>query len=50
LLIELKMQDFPLDECLKVCTKYNVKEAQAYLLERLGAIHQALDLYAQVRH
>jgi len=28
------MNDFPMDECLKICEKYNIKEAAAYLLER----------------
>jgi hypothetical protein len=39
----LKSNDqYPIDDCLRLCTKYDVSEARAYLLERTGDIHGAM--------
>ena len=37
-LAELMNYVYPLDECLKLCNKFGVNDAAAYLLERTGAI------------
>ena len=43
-LIYLKSNDqYPIDECLRLCERYRVPEAQAYLLERTGDVHSALN-------
>ena len=43
-LIYLKSNDqYPIDECLRLCERYHVPEAQAYLLERTGDVHNALN-------
>lgn len=42
----LKTRDFEyFEESLKICTEYQVTEAEAYLNERLGAVKEALDLW-----
>lgn len=38
-------EDFSLDDCLAICSPYNIIEVSAYLYERLGAIKNALDLH-----
>ncbi len=39
----LKSNDqYPIDECLRLCEKYDVSEARAYLLERTGDVHGAM--------
>ena len=39
----LKSNDqYPIDDCLRLCQKYDVSEARAYLLERTGDIHGAM--------
>ena len=41
-------QDYPLDECFRICKQYQVKEAMAYLMERLGGVQEALDLHLAI--
>eukprot|EP01016_Furgasonia_blochmanni_P053734 TRINITY_DN8740_c0_g1_i4.p1 TRINITY_DN8740_c0_g1~~TRINITY_DN8740_c0_g1_i4.p1 ORF type:complete len:680 (-),score=183.53 TRINITY_DN8740_c0_g1_i4:180-2135(-) len=41
----LKQYDYPLDDCLNVCSKYKNDDARAYLLERTGAVFEALQLH-----
>lgn len=48
LLQELKNFDYPLDQCLKLCKEHSMNEATAFLLERTGAVLEALILYLQV--
>lgn len=48
MLYELKNFDYPLDQCLKLCQEYNITEATAFLLERSGAVLEALKLYIEV--
>jgi len=44
----LKTRDYPLNESLKLCKTYKRNEATAFLLERSGAIEEALILYMEV--
>ena len=44
----LAKYEYPLDESLKLCRKYNKIEAVAYILERTGAVDEALDIYSNV--
>lgn len=41
---ELMTLDYPLDDCLDICLRYNVYDAAAYLFERSGNIQKALEL------
>lgn len=41
-------QDYPLDECFRICKQYEVKDAMAYLMERLGGVQEALDLHLSI--
>ena len=45
---ELKENQYPLDESLKLCKEYGLKKAVGYLLERSGAITDAIDVYFEV--
>lgn len=45
---ELKLALYPSDACLKQCIKYDLKEAQAYLFEKTGAIFKSLGLYREL--
>eukprot|EP01132_Coremiostelium_polycephalum_P006682 gene6682-8267_t len=36
--------DYPLDQCLKICQQYNNFEGATYLLERTGDVFKALDM------
>lgn len=44
----LSEYEYPLDESLKLCRKYKKTEAVAYILERTGAVDEALDIYSKV--
>lgn len=44
----LKTRDYPLNESLKLCQSYKRNEATAFLLERTGAIEEALVLYLEI--
>ena len=47
----LKMNDYPQDDCLELCRKYNIKEAQAHLERKRGGsagIEQAIRLQFEV--
>jgi len=44
----LERYEYPLAECLALCEEYNIKDAQAYILERTGAVSPALDLVLQI--
>lgn len=49
---ELRANNYPLDDCLELCRKYEIKDAWAYLEERRGGslgINKAIDLQFQVR-
>jgi len=48
LLTELRSFDYPLDQCLKLCQEFKMNEATAFLLERSGAVLEALKLYIEV--
>lgn len=39
---ELKSNDYPLDDIIVVCKQYPVADALAHLLERSGAISEAI--------
>jgi len=41
---KLKQHFYPIDDCIKIVREFKVDEAEAYLLERSGAVHDALDL------
>lgn len=42
-LIYLKSNDqYPIDDCLRLCERYQVAEARSYLLERTGDVHGAM--------
>jgi hypothetical protein len=45
---ELKLSFYPSDACLKQCLKFNLKEAQANLYEKTGAIIKSLTLYKEL--
>lgn len=45
---EIQSFDYPLEKCLEICKTYKIVNATAFLLERSGAIHEAMDLYLQV--
>ena len=45
---ELKNWDYPLDESLELCKKYGMIEASAFILERTGAVNEALNLQTSV--
>lgn len=48
---ELKKGQYPIDECLEICEKYRILDAQAYLLVKAGGqghISAAISLYFQV--
>ena len=41
----IRLRDFPLDEALKICQKYNHTEALIAIDERLGRIEEAMKLF-----
>jgi hypothetical protein len=46
---EFQTYDYPLDECLKICkANPKLREATAFLLERSGALNDALNIYLEV--
>jgi hypothetical protein len=40
----VKKKYYPIDECLKLCKEYNILDAQAYLLKRIGDLNEALEM------
>ena len=47
---EVERHNYPLEECLKICRDYNVKDALAFFLEKAGNIIDALDTWLEVSH
>ena len=41
---EVKAYTYPLDECMKLCKEYNVKDALGFFLERAGNLTDALNI------
>jgi len=41
---EVKFTTYPLDECLKLCREYDVKNALAFFLERAGNLQEAINI------
>ena len=39
------MKDYPIDDSLKICRKYNADESVAFLLDRNGAVKESIELY-----
>jgi len=44
----LKQHFYPIDDCIKIVREFKVEEAEAYLLERSGAVHDALELQLSI--
>ena len=47
-LSEVKSHPYPLESCLGICEKYNIKDALALILEKNGNISQALETWIEV--
>lgn len=45
---EVRSNTYPLDECMKLCREYNVKNALAFFLERAGNLTEALSISLEV--
>jgi hypothetical protein len=48
ILQEVQKWDYPLDEALRLCKQHGVMDATAYLLERTGAIEEALAMHVRI--
>lgn len=44
----LKTRDYPLDQSINLCTFYDLKEAQAFLYLRSGAIEKVYNIYLEL--
>jgi len=45
---EIKLTTYPLDECLKLCREYGIKDALAFFLERAGNLQEAINISLEV--
>jgi len=41
-LAEVKSYNYPLDECMKICKEYAVRDALSFFLERAGNLNEAV--------
>ena len=48
-LAEVNSYSYPLDECMKLCKEYNVRDALSFFLERAGNLDQAVDIAFDVK-
>lgn len=44
----MKTRDYPLDQAINLCTIYDLKEAQAFLYLRSGAIEKVYNIYLEL--
>lgn len=48
MLNNLKSRDYPLDSSIEICKMYDLKEPQAFLYLRSGAIDKVLGIYLEM--
>jgi len=44
----LKIRDYPLDTSIEICKLYDLKEPQAFLYLRSGAVEKVLEIYLAI--